>query len=86
MLAKKKETAVATAVPPKVTDLTEQQSSSKLPMQAESGIYVLNQMSSYRKTYKSSELCSEKILRKKTVCGGELLLKNAPLRRSFMYF
>ena len=38
-------------------------------------------MRSYRKTYKSSKVCSEKILKKKTVCGGELLLKNVPLRR-----
>ena len=37
MLAKKNETAAATAVPPKVTDFTEQPSSSKLPTQAESG-------------------------------------------------
>ena len=37
MLAKKKETATATAVPPKVADVTKQTSSSKLPMQAESG-------------------------------------------------
>ena len=37
MLAKKKETAVANTVPPKVTDVTEQSSSSKLPTQAESG-------------------------------------------------
>ena len=48
--------------------------------------YVLNHMRSYSKTYKSSKVCSEKILKKKTVSGGELLLKNAPLRRSFMYF
>ena len=37
MLANKKEIAPATPVPPKVTDVTEQPSSSKLPMQAESG-------------------------------------------------
>lgn len=37
MLAKKKETAAAIAVPPKVTDVTEQPSSLKLPTQAESG-------------------------------------------------
>ena len=37
MLAKKKETAVATVTPPKVTNVTEQPSSSKLPTQAESG-------------------------------------------------
>ena len=37
MLAKKKETAPTTAVRPKVTDVTEKPSSSKLPMQAESG-------------------------------------------------
>ena len=37
MLAKKKETAAATAVSPKVTDVTKQPSSSKLPTQAESG-------------------------------------------------
>ena len=37
VLAKKKEIAPATAVPAKVTDVTEQPSSSKLPMQAESG-------------------------------------------------
>ena len=40
--------------------------------------YVLRQLCSYRKTCKSSEVCSKKIL-KKTVCGGELLLKNALL-------
>ena len=34
--------------------------------------------------YKSSKVSSEKIL-KKTVCG-EVLLKNAPLHISFMYF
>ena len=33
----KKETAAATAVPPKVTDVLKQLSSSKLPMQPESG-------------------------------------------------
>ena len=37
LLAKKKETAASTAVPTKVTDVTEQSSSSKLPTQAESG-------------------------------------------------
>ena len=37
MLAKKKKAAAATAVLPKVTDVTEQPSSSKLPTQAESG-------------------------------------------------
>ena len=37
MLAKEKETAAATAVPPKVTDVTELPSSSKLATQAESG-------------------------------------------------
>ena len=37
MLAKKKEIAAAIAVPPKVTDVTEQLSNSKLPTQAESG-------------------------------------------------
>ena len=37
MLAKRKETTAATTVPPKVTDVTEQPSSSKLPTQAESG-------------------------------------------------
>ena len=36
-LAKKKETAAATAVSLKVTDVTEQPSSSKLPTQAKSG-------------------------------------------------
>ena len=47
--------------------------------------YAPNHMHSYRKTYKSLKVCSEKIL-KKTIYGGDLLLKNAPLCRSFMYF
>ena len=37
MLAEKKETVAATTVPLKVTDVTEQPSSSKLPTQAKSG-------------------------------------------------
>ena len=32
-------------------------------------------MRSYRKTYKSSKVCLEKILKKKTIFKGELLLK-----------
>ena len=37
MLAKRKETTASTTVPPNVTDVTEQPSSSKLPRQAELG-------------------------------------------------
>ena len=33
--------------------------------------YVLNHMRSYSKTYKSSKVCSEKILKKENVFGGE---------------
>ena len=81
ILAKKKETAAATAVPPKVTDVTEQPNFQRKLSQVS---YVLKQVPSYRKTYESSKVCSEKILKEQTVCGGEVLLKNAPLRRSFM--
>ena len=36
-------------------------------------IYVPNQMHLNRKTSKGSKVCLEEILKKKTVCGGELL-------------
>ena len=46
MLAKKKETAAATAVPPQVTDVTKQPSSSKFPTPTE---YVMSPTRCVRK-------------------------------------
>ena len=84
MLAKKKETAVANTVPPKVTMSLNSHQVQNFQHKLSQVSYVLNQMHLNRKTSKGSKVCSEEILKKKTVCGGELLLNNAPLRRSFM--